>query len=403
MSIYELGGCAKTPPIGRTQPPARYWRNWKDKTCSDTTYFDHGPGTTHFEWVSTGINNLDSLWVPPNAEVKLYGYRHQTGKTGTFNGTNSTVDDSSHSISGVKGMYSPLDAPWRGIGLNDAESSVFNILRPWDDHLNDCCTGDATNYDQWQCGDFKPGATVCDEFMLKCDGSTLKSEAQKGSGPCLKLCKTNPEACDSVKNIFCKNNPNDSWCSCLNIKDNVAYKTFLEKVKTKFGVAPTPVCSAFGGCSTGRDLENMFLTKTIRDQQGMTCPAYDVTDINCTVTGNNNIVDCKQVVVKETNNNTYVNPSPPPGKPPVNKPDNNYTNPTLPPGAEAEAKADKYLKKYAGVEDEAENIFEENKWLILIIFVIFIVFGIFVLSISDDPPIQQLNQIPQYNPQYVPQ
>lgn len=309
----------QVPSIGRTEPKARFWRNFEDKLGRDSYHMDLAPG--YHKNLDSGSykirnNDVDSVWVPPNMTVKMWGdYRYNNGKSGnsgTYTSQGYSNYDDPWVIRGVKGLYSPIDLyKPSGSTLTRDDADTIQVIRnrSWDEHLNDCCTGKAQSeqgYEQWQCGSFKPGADVCKEFVNKCDGKTLKAQAQLNNGNCLDLCKANPTACNQVKLSYCKTDEGkaDPWCSCINADETQEYKEYVAKVQHKYGVLPKKTCSAFGGCAIGADLYNMFLPTYLVEEQKQTCPPIDITDQSVVVDGDGNIIDVVQATGTGTDDNT---------------------------------------------------------------------------------------------------
>lgn len=177
------------------------------------------------------------------------------------------------------------------INRNDTDVMIVRRSKPWRDHLKDCCFG--TVSDPKLCGKIGPDDQRCSAFLTDCSADDIKT-----GGKCYSLCNKNPVECDAIKVKFCQEHPNDPFCDCINSKDRPAYKALVDKNQ---GTEIPAVCH-YGPCSTGIDLTNVFLTKSIKDQRATTKCSDLVYQIN-QVTGQGNILTSNQGVYKDGEKN----------------------------------------------------------------------------------------------------
>lgn len=288
---YDHQNCMKKRPvIGIDQPPARFWDSFGDG-CSGaqmdlypyeggTKSFASLDANTDFKGQKLNNNWIDSMWIPPNMSADLYAWGNFEHDHGKFN-----FEDSDYGT----GIFNNIGNPWKGIGANDADSVQLTINKNWHKHLFDCCNG--TISDENQCGKFVPNSANCTDPKIITRGGCDINQKDKMSDECKAFFRKNPDYANAQKYKFCKEHLNDPWCSCINVEADPQYKLFLENVKETYGITPPPECSAFGRCTTGQDLDNIYLI----DKPPAVCPPIDVKQIINKITGNNNVLNTTQV------------------------------------------------------------------------------------------------------------
>lgn len=72
--------------------------------------------------------------------------------------------------------------PGGRIGINDIDHLTVREIRPWSDHIKDCCLGAIT--DPKLCGKFNTGNEQCSAYLTQCSDNDKKE-----GGACYNLCK----------------------------------------------------------------------------------------------------------------------------------------------------------------------------------------------------------------------
>lgn len=281
------------PEINETQPPVLAWGDYRGGCNGNKGTF---PGEVDANLLYTnrygiGANDIDSMWIPPNmiATLSSNGENVAAGVVVSIDGSHTAGADINYPglyqfDQGVPDIYGRNTR----IGLNDVDIVSTRIAKPWSDHLYSCCADAAA--DVRKCGQYKPGAAVCKSRLLTCTGDKLKTDEG-----CQNMCRSDPLTCDKIKKQYCDANPNDKWCSCMNVEQNADFIKLQDKIIQKTGQSPRLACSPFGRCMTGTDLVDIYLPKNIIDDRTNTCPSYSsYLDQSITTSGSGNIVNANQ-------------------------------------------------------------------------------------------------------------
>lgn len=282
------------PTIGETQPSVLAWSDFRGG-CRGAkgTFPANGVDTNllYSDQYGIGANDIDSMWIPPNfrAALNTDGENPNSGTRITIDGTHTGGADINY-----PGLYQfdqgvgDVDGGGGRIWPNDVDIVSTRPTKPWSDHLYDCCANPAA--DVRLCGAYKPGAAVCKSRLQTCTGAKLKTDEG-----CQNMCRSDPTTCDKIKRQFCDANPNDRWCTCMNVEQNPDFMKLESKIIEKTGQSPRLACSPFGRCMTGTDLLDIYLPKNIIDDRRNTCPSYSsYLDQSVTTSGSGNIVNAAQ-------------------------------------------------------------------------------------------------------------
>lgn len=284
---------SRLPPIGETQPPVLAWPSWVGGCAGNTATFPANVDANilYTNQYGIGANDIDAMWIPPNVVSTL-------SNNGSGVGGNTQIHiDGTHTAGGginYPGLYqfeqNVYDIYGGGgyIGINDVDVVSNRTTQPWSDYLYSCCANPSA--DVRLCGAYKPGAAVCSSRLLTCTGDKLKTDEG-----CQNMCRSDPITCDKIKRKFCDANPNDKWCSCMNVEQNPDFIALENKIIQKTGQSPRLACSPFGRCMTGTDLLDIYLPKNIMDDRTNVCPSYSAyLDQSVTTSGTGNVVNTTQ-------------------------------------------------------------------------------------------------------------
>jgi hypothetical protein len=234
---------------------------------------------------------------------------------GVYNpGFYNSLSDSS--IGSYKGVQIP-----EGVNKSDRAKNVDTILvrriKPWKDHLRDCCFGEVTDYDK--CGIYgrknKDGRSNTDQgnackdlFINECSADDIKiANGDVPEGKCAYICQSNPRYCDNIKNNYCKTNPTSPWCDCINAASRTEFQEREAVLKRKGIRTPYRVCMS-GRCVAGEDLTNIFLTSddiNYRLKEMGQCPPPSVyQEVNVQGTGNTVSTDMSAQLTTERSDTT---------------------------------------------------------------------------------------------------
>lgn len=176
---------------------------------------------------------LQSIRVAPFTSVQLFEHGDYGGKSVTINGPVDIPILDNYS-SGFGGIMSSLIIKYAAPNLTQQVN---------------CCKGIT---DSSQCGRWQPGSLSCESSMTNWCGVAL------GTDPvCKSWCRNHTNLCDTIVNNFCKLQPNDPYCACIN---SPAQKTG----------AVNPKCVDKNCITTG------YLTSPMKDTN---CPSI----INCNI------------------------------------------------------------------------------------------------------------------------
>lgn len=308
----------KLPTIGPTQPNFMFWADWRGGCNGTQMSIPEGDYNLLYGYDSLkkqfgsviGYDDIDAIWMPPN-----------TAGTAGSNGSDfsrSTTDryDGSGGNTGYPGLYNNLDG--RAIGNNDIDVLNIRVIKPWKQHLQECCTGNVD--DQRKCGGYAKGMGVCDAQFAACSADDIKTYAMPNLQQqyCSAKIKANPQLSDSIKVQYCNANPTSPWCSCLTLEKDPEFQAWARAFGQKFpqlSVNKMAYVDKFGRnpCrSDTTDLSDIFLTQQIMADRNNLPNAVSIQDL--TITGNNNVVNNE---MDGGIGNTKPTPSAPAEAPPI--------------------------------------------------------------------------------------
>ena len=182
---------------------------------------------------------LQSIRVAPFTSAQLF-------ENGSYGGRSITIDG-------------PKDIPILddyGSGFGGIMSSlIIKYSAPNLVQQVNCCKG-ITNSSQ--CGRWQPGSLSCESSMTSWCGTSL------GTDPvCKSWCSNNNNLCDQIVNNFCKSQPNDPYCSCINSpaqKTGAVNPKCVDKKCITSGYLTSPMkdtnCPSIINCNIKTTLEN---------------------------------------------------------------------------------------------------------------------------------------------------
>lgn len=151
-------------------------------------------------------NQITSMIIPPN--MRMTGYERPSYNSGCSNCKQGTYDGS---IAG-KGIWTNLDQQHEGtIANDDIDSMHVTRIKDWTQYKVDCCNNSGTPD---KCQQFWGGSNTgaCSNVMSNyCNSGNLGTSAT-----CKTWCTAHPGQCDSAAIAYCRANPNDPFCACLN-------------------------------------------------------------------------------------------------------------------------------------------------------------------------------------------
>jgi hypothetical protein len=293
-------------------------------------YFDEDPCNNVVKSIEMKYNcGYNGIWNPPQKPEGVY-------PPGFYETLSSTSDPS---------ILLPNDEDQYNTNINKMSSTNLDektiIVRPmnmangepkkWKDHLYDCCVGNIKN--RTLCGSYRQadpkGVNNC-SFLLNeknknQDGNLLRTycniddikdisnDGKKPPGKCNWICKSNPALCDEIKKEYCINNPNSSWCDCINAETRQEYKD----LKFRLNQANLPVYinkCMINSCRNGdNDLSKNFI---LSSELNMECPTPEAIQ-QTIVSGSGNVLSnidqtvsiSKPVIQQGTGSPTISNPT----------------------------------------------------------------------------------------------
>jgi len=246
---------SRSTNITYQEPNAIFWSSpncsgrQMELTAGEYPNLDNAPITNG---IRIGINDIDSMWIPPNMTATVYDSRNFGNQLGTYSA----------------GLYSDLNNPRLYAGRNQIDSIKITRKMPWIDHLTNCCTGKVSN-----------GATPqsCGMFW--------------GKGNDLGLC-------DDLMETYCKNpaHQNDAKCSCYGVPVMKDDPLDVRLIKAQ------PKCWSEKCATYGYLPSNMVKSP---------CPDVKICKQDIRLPGSNNIVRENQYIqdCSDRNINSSSNPS----------------------------------------------------------------------------------------------
>ena len=138
-------------------------------------------------------NSITSVKVAPFTKVTLYKDR--------FFGPGRSVT-----------VFGPKEIPhlskYEGDLNNEITSAIVERVEPTIKQKLDCCTGRQTSH----CAEFQPGSTTCNEAIAGYCSNRLSDPF------CKSWFKQHPAYGDAPSINYCRINPTDPYCSCINSK-----------------------------------------------------------------------------------------------------------------------------------------------------------------------------------------
>ncbi len=342
----------KIPPIGRNQPPVIAWSDWRGG-CNGAQAVYPVPISRNLcqnSDMGIGANDIDAIYVPPNVEVTVDYHCDRQENPVRFDGNNFLGQGINYpglyQMDSDQGQKFITDLYGNGNRISSNDIDVIHTYTkiPWDEHLNKCCKGEIQ--DPRKCGNFVAGNRECREFLSKCTAEDLK----KNPG-CQEMCRKDPVHCDQIKYAYCQKNPEDPWCSCMNVEKNEDYRKFANRVIEKTGQVPRIGCSPFGRCNTGVDLLDIFLPSTILSDRETPCQSYaNYLDQSVTTAGNNNVVTTNLAA------SIVATPPPPPVRaPPKTSTPTSTAPPSKPPNVVGIPPYTSGVPSYANIVGQADT------------------------------------------------
>ena len=316
-----------------TQPNAKFWCHMhKPHACSmelnmhqgetrdgyyNLLFMNHPGQTTASGWV--GANDIDALWIPPNWQMTA----DACGNTNHCrSGQTLAYYDGAGGNAGFPGVYWPIQD---GIGPNNIDTILLTqkqdkdetdindtktVPYTWDRFKLKCCAGaiDANN-----CGIYAPNkpGSVCNDIVGTCLGSDLKSPY--GSKPsyktqyCSDYATKNDSVGDLIKRTWCNDNPDDSWCSCMNLTKTPEYLRWQKLMTERYPEIPVSVLMYGGKDGTNPcrdnmdyDMSEIFIPSGVLASKGQLPRSYNISTLE--VTGNNNVLSNVNMSQNVTNN-----------------------------------------------------------------------------------------------------
>jgi hypothetical protein len=296
-----------------SQPPAYFWGYYGNVNHNGGPMgLNAGDYNLRYGWDAlwnqsttgrvVGTSDIDALWVPPNMNVGADGCDGQGCNMNqlyvNYSGTSSST--------GNRGQYWPVPGPM-GIGrigtLNIRQTDDVDetdpmkqkrVPYPWKRVLQKCCTGNLN-----KCGSDYDGhdGIGCGAQFATCKGSDLIPEDDAllpyQGQYCTASCKSNYQGCDVLKKSYCNQNPDSSWCTCMNLDKNPDYKAWLQAFTKKYPSIPASKLmyrdsEGNNPCrdNLGGDLNDIFIPYELTLSIGNLPDSYSILELN--VTGSNN-------------------------------------------------------------------------------------------------------------------
>lgn len=197
--------CDTYAKIGDDEPRAMFFQ---DDNCNGNT-MALTPGDYYdLSKLKLGINSneITSMIIPPN--MRVTGYERPSYNSGCNDCKQGTYDGS---VPG-KGIWTNLSDQHEGtIGNDDIDSMHIVRLKDWTQYKVDCCNNSGTPD---KCQQFWGGSNTgaCSNVMSNfCNSGNLGS-----NNTCKTWCIAHPGQCDNAAIAYCRSNPSDPFCACLN-------------------------------------------------------------------------------------------------------------------------------------------------------------------------------------------
>ncbi len=241
-------------------------------------------------WSDSNYSGLSiSLDYGVYSDISKIGFYHDIAssiKVAPF----TIVDLYSDSFSGMSiSIAGPAEIPYLGTyasgqysGFNDIISSlVVTQISPTLQQQIDCCSGSTPGY---KCGTYTPGNAKCETaYAVQCS-----NPANVNSSFCRAWCLKNPGACDAAAMAFCKSNPNDPYCTCIN---SVASQKNIINPK----------------CIDAKCVQTGYLTSSMLNSP---CPSVINCEINATLVNSGVQLNTSIPIQQNCGNTTVVSPVP---------------------------------------------------------------------------------------------
>ena len=381
---------ARSKINSRTQPNARFWMSYRDLRGTGNL----GIGEYNLLTGSPGGvngNDIDVMYVPPNWNVRGTTVRHY--------GPSADFDGSGSQNTGATGVYWNFNL--NNVGINDIDhlwitqkndtdetNTSATVPYTWDRFKLKCCAG---ANEEGKCGIHVMGKSGndCDEAVGTCTGADLKNTY--GTKPpyktqyCTKYARAHDNVSDLIKKTWCNNNPDDSWCGCMNLTETDGYKKWQKLMTKKYPEIPVSVLM-YGdehGANPCRDkidydMESIFIPSSVLASKGQLPKSYNITNLE--VTGSNNVLSNVSMSQNVTNNTG------------VAAVENGATSLL----SSITKSAEDFGSKY-GLSPSTSNMI-----LLIIVVALFGTAGYYMFIDDDKPPMQQYQQpYPQQYPQPV--
>lgn len=194
-----MGGTLPASTTSSTPIGVNY--NKSSDTAAPATFYtdvDYGgaaysPGFGSFATVGQYGDKFRSLQISPFVTVTIY-------RDSNFGGSNITLTGPQQ----IRDIYDYDRTYNRSIS-----SLSVKDTGPSRDTIVGCCSGDSSA----GCYSYVPGSAACSGAMVKaCSAANMNDPA------CQSWCRSNPGKCDAAMLTYCKNNPSDPICACINSK-----------------------------------------------------------------------------------------------------------------------------------------------------------------------------------------
>ena len=302
----------KTGIDSKTQPNARFWAN-KDNGGDamelnltqgeshdgyyNLLFMDHPGQKPVSGWV--GANDIDALWIPPNWNMKADACGNtnhcESGKVV------AEYDGASNNNADVTGLYWPISD---AIGINNIDTILLTqkndidetdpegkrtVPYTWDRFRSKCCAGVLPAK---SCGIHQTGVAGndCNDIYKDCTIEDLKvTDGEKPSYRsqyCSALVKSDNTLGDTMKQKYCKENPQDPFCSCMNLTNTPEYILWAKLMKEKHPdivINPLMYIDAFSGNPCRKhlttDLKTQYIPSQLTAQIGKLPNTYAISDL----------------------------------------------------------------------------------------------------------------------------
>jgi hypothetical protein len=302
----------------KTQPQAKFWGSYNDIGGRTMSLNTGNINLFHNRNNGIAFNDIDVIYVPPNWKVRADGCgerRHCNPgeRVGDFDGLGSQ--------NGTTGIY--YNFRMGNLGINDIDeiwvtqkddvdetNPSATVPYTWDRFKLKCCTG---AIEEGKCGIHVAGTSGndCDEVVGTCLGSDLKGPY--GSKPsyktqyCTKYAKSNDSVGDLIKRTWCNNNPDDPWCSCMNLTKTPEYLKWQKLMTERYPEIPVSVLMYGGKDGTNPcrdnmdyDMSEIFIPSGVLASKGQLPRSYNISTLE--ISGDNNVLSNVNMSQNVTNN-----------------------------------------------------------------------------------------------------